>query len=129
MKQLKRMLALLLTLVMVLGLLPTASFAAGQSASGSARADKVFTDADTAILDQDVFAKIAEVEANSSAAQLNGGVNRMTEADYIALVPQVVEAIKDSETYVDGSLQQNGSFLVWETTTGMPCCYDPKNGG
>ena len=126
MKQLKRMLALLLTLVMVLGLLPTASFAAGQSASGSARADKVFTDADTAILDQDVFAKIAEVEANSSAAQLNGGVNRMTEADYIALVPQVVEAIKDSETYVDGSLQQNGSFLVWETTTGMPCCYDPR---
>ena len=126
MKQLKRLLALLLTLVMVLGLLPTMSFAAGERASGSARADKVFTDADTAILDQDVFAKIAEVEANSSAAQLNGGVNRMTEADYIALVPQVVEAIKDSETYVDGSLQQNGSFLVWETTTGMPCCYDPR---
>ena len=47
MKQLKRMLALLLTLVMVLGLLPTMSFAAGQRVSGSGRADKVYTDEDS----------------------------------------------------------------------------------
>ena len=124
MKQLKRILAILLTLVMVLGLLPTMSFAAGQRVSGSGRADKVYTDEDTAVLDQDVFARIAAVEA--STAQVNGGVNRMSESDYIALVPQVIKAIKESETYVPGSLQQNGNFLVWETTTGMPCCYDPR---
>jgi len=122
-KQFKRLFALLLVLAMVTGLLPTMA-AAGGRAKISARNDRVFTDLDNAILDNDVFAKISEVE--SSAAVRMGGVSAMTEEDYIRIIPQVIEAIESSATYVPGTLQQNGCFLVWETTTGMPCCYDPR---
>ena len=122
-KQFKRLFALLLILAMVMSILPTA-FAAGASISGRGDASRVYTDADSAILDNDVFAKIADV--TSGAATRMGGVSSMTEANYIALLPQVVEAIEASDTYVPGTLQQNGNFLVWQTTTGMPCCYDPR---
>ena len=122
-KQFKRLFALLLVLAMVMSVLP-AAFAEGASISGRGDASRVYTEADNAILDNDVFAKIADVTAG--AASRMGGISRMTEANYIALVPQVVEAIESSETYVPGTLQQNGNFLVWMTTTGMPCCYDPR---
>ncbi len=122
-KQFKRIFALLLVLAMVLSVLPTA-FAAGVGVSGRADAEHVYTEEENAILDNDVFAKIEAVKAN--AASTMGGISRMTEANYVSLVPDVIEAIKSSETYVPGTLQQNGNFLVWMTTTGMPCCYDPR---
>ena len=120
----RRLLALLIALVMVLGLLPTAAFAETPSGSNSPDNLRIFTEDDKAILDEDVFAGIESVK--SRAAQKNGvSIGMMTEADYAALVPQVIEAIESSETYVPGTLQQNGSFLVWETTVGLPCCYSP----
>ena len=124
-KQFKRLFALLLVLAMVAGLLPTMAAAGGRAnISGQAEMSRPITEEDDVILENDVFAKIAEVEAG--AASRMGGISTMTEADYIRIVPQVVDAIKSSETYVPGTLQQNGNFLVWETTTGMPCCYDPR---
>ena len=124
-KQFKRLFALLLVLAMVAGLLPTMAAAGGRATvSGDAEMARPYTEEDNAILENDVFAKIAQVEAG--AATRMGGLSRMTESDYIRIVPQVVDAIKSSETYVPGTLQQNGNFLVWLTTTGMPCCYDPR---
>ena len=124
-KTTKRLLAVLLAVVLVIGLLP--SFAlAGHRIDGEGKASEsayVFTEADHAVLQNDVFARIENVKA-ASAAQL-GGIGRMTEQDYIDLVPQVISAIESSETYVPGTLRQNGFFLVWETTVGIPCCYDP----
>ena len=122
-KQFKRLFALMLVLAMILGVMPT-GFAAGTGRDGSADAARPLAANADEILEKDVFALIAEVEA--SAARPMGGQSRMTEADYKAIVPEVVQAIESSATYVPGTLQQNGSFLVWETTTGMPCCYDPR---
>ena len=122
----KRLFAVLMVLALVVGLLPTVAFA-GHSIDGEAELSEplyVFTEADNAILQNDVFARIQNVKAE--AAQRLGGIEKMTEQNYKDLVPQVIEAIKSSETYVPGTLQQNGSFLVWETTVGMPCCYDPR---
>ena len=117
-KSFKRLFALLLVLVMVLSLMP-ATFALGKAST-----DRPLLDNANEILDADVFAKIADVEA--AAAKPMGGISRMTEADFVSLVPNVVKAIESSETYVPGTLQKNGNFLVWQTTTGMPCCYDPR---
>ena len=85
---------------------------------------RVFTDEDAALLRADVFAGIDSVKAQRAAAC--GGVEKLTEADYASMIPQVRAAVEASETYVPGSLLQNGSFLVWETTVGLPCCYDPR---
>ena len=124
-QQFKRLFALLLALAMVAGLLPVmASAEGGAPISGEAEMGRVYTEEENALLDNDVFAKIAEVEVN--AARPMGGISVMTEADYIALVPSVVKAIESSDTYVRGSLQKNGNFLVWQTTVGIPCCYDPR---
>ena len=118
----KRILALLLCTVLLLTVFPV-----------SASADKtepkedeiyVYTEADNALIDEDVFASIEEVKLE--AAQACGGIQNMTEQDYIALIPRVIEKIEASSTYVEGSLQQNGNFLVWQTTVGIPCCYDPR---
>ena len=118
----KRILALLLCTVLLLTVFPV-----------SASADKtepkedeiyVYTEADNALIDEDVFASIEEVKLD--AAEACGGIGRMKEQDYIALIPQVIEKIENSATYVPGTLQQNGYFLVWMTTVGIPCCYDPR---
>ncbi|MBQ1410333.1 MAG: InlB B-repeat-containing protein, partial [Oscillospiraceae bacterium] len=124
-KQYKRIFSLLLVLAMIVGVLPT--MAAAQESTpvpSESEAIYTYTEADNEILDNDVFSKIERVESDS--ARRAGGIGAMTEEDYIALIPQVIEAIVASDTYVPGTLQQNGYFLVWETTTGMPCCYDPR---
>ena len=123
-KQFRRLMSLIRTLILTLGLAQNIASAAGQKPSGEASAARVYTEADNALLENDVFAKISAVTADS--AQPMGGVSKMTEANYIAMLPEVIDAIKGSKTYVAGSLQQNGNFLVWETTTGIPCCYDPR---
>ena len=125
-KTTKRFFAILLAVTMLVGLLPTLTLA-GSAFDGEGKASEsvyVYTEADNAALQNDVFAKIENVKAEA-ATQL-GGIGKMTERDYIDLVPQVISAIESSATYVPGTLQQNGSFLVWETTTGLPCCYDPR---
>ncbi len=119
-KHTRKLLAVLLVMVLVLGLFPT--FAAAQTTS--AKRGHVFTALENAALDTDVFAKIEIAKAN--AAQPMGGVAKLQEADYVNMIPQVIDAIKSSKTYVPGTLQQNGNFLVWETTVGIPCCYDPR---
>ena len=119
-KHMRKLFAVLLVMVLVLGLFPT--FAAAETTS--AKRVHVFTALENAALDTDVFAKIELAKAN--AAQPMGGVAKLQEADYVNMIPQVIDAIKSSKTYVPGTLQQNGNFLVWETTVGIPCCYDPR---
>ena len=119
-KHTRKLFAVMLVMVLVLGLFPT--FAAAQTTT--AKRVHVFTALENAALDTDVFAKIELAKAN--AAQPMGGVARLQEADYVNMIPQVIDAIKSSKTYVPGTLQQNGNFLVWETTVGIPCCYDPR---
>ena len=125
-KSLKKLLSLLLVLVMVLGLFPTFAAAVDEQKDPpeAEKSPYVFTEEDNELLDRDVFAKIDAVKAEKASAM--GGMQKLNEQDYIAILPEVIEAIKASDTYVEGSLQQNGNFLVWMTTNGMPCCYDPR---
>ena len=120
----KHLITLLLTLALILGATPVLSDAKGGTPSKKFSSVHVFTEEENALLDSDVFAKIASVE--TEATQIMGGLQKMNEADFIRLIPNVRKAIESSDTYVKGSLQQNGSFLVWETTVGMPCCYSPR---
>ena len=122
-KQFKRLISVLLAMVMVLGLLPLTSFA-WERESNLDRRTRVYTEEENAAIEEDVFAKISAVTAEASRPM--GGTSRLTEADYISLLPQVIEAIESSDTYLEGSLQQNGNFLVWQTESGIPCCYDPR---
>lgn len=82
----------------------------------------VFTDEDTDLIEEDVFDKIDTLENGIKRR----GSGDLSEADYAGLIPRVMEIVENSETYVDDTLQQNGDFLVWETTVGIPCCYSPK---
>ena len=122
MNKTKKLFAVLLAALMLLTVMPVMAF----PVFGTKGAEKVhvYTDEENAILDNGVFAEIQEVK--TAAATRAGGVEKMTESDYIALIPQVIKKITASDTYVEGTLQQNGSFLVWMTTVGIPCCYDPR---
>ena len=118
-KQFKRLMTLFLAFAVLLGLAGAAS-----KAFAATEAAHVYTAEENAILENDVFARISAVQAE--AAQPMGGKAYLTEENYVAMIPDVIAAIKGSDTYVPGTLQQNGNFLVWETTTGIPCCYDPR---
>ena len=123
----KRFWALLLTAVLLLTAFPVAVGA--QGAQGSEKdAPRVFTQADDRLLADDVFAKIDAVTAPSSGGAKKNAPKRapQTEAEFAALVPQVIGAVESSETYVEGTLSNNGGVLTWETTVGMPCTYNPR---
>ncbi|MBR0152338.1 MAG: hypothetical protein IJM26_01025, partial [Lachnospiraceae bacterium] len=117
----KWLLPLLLGLILTAGL----SGAAAKAEGSSREKNYVYTEADHALLDRDVFARISEVEA-SAASTMKVSTGQLTEEDYAAMVPAVIEAVQSSKTYVQGSLQRNGDFLVWQTTVGIPCCYSPR---
>ena len=121
MKGWKRNFALLLALVLLLGLLPMGSFAEAQPEE-AADEPYVFTEEDNALIDNDVFALIADVEAEE-IKPVRG--KTPTPEDYVKILPQVIEAIEASETYVEGSLVRNGNFIWWRTTNGMACGFDP----
>ncbi len=124
-KWLSKLFAVLLTAVMLLGIAPTLAFGADAGTTGKADdAVHIYTEEEHAAIESDVFVRIQTVK-DAAAATMGGAVN-MTEADFIALLPQVESAIKSSDTYVAGSLQRNGNLLIWDTTIGIPCCYSPR---
>ena len=119
----RRWLCLVLALVLLAGCLPV-SAAFGAESERAAAASRAITEADEALLRQDVFARIdAVVEA---AAERTGGAAALTVGDYCAMLPQVRQAVEASQTYAPGTLRQNGSYLTWETLEGFACCFDPR---
>ncbi len=122
-EQWKKLLALLLSLALVLGLLPTLAAAAPVAEPEAEKPDSVYvyTEEDNARIENDVFAQIDSVKAET--AKTLGGLEKMTEQDYIDLLPQVIRKIESSETYLPGTLQRNGNFVGWESTVGVPWWY------
>ena len=116
----KRFLALLLCTALLLTLFPLTVGAVQQEEKPL----YVYTEADNARLDEDVFAAIETVKQD--AAKRCGGMDKMTEQDYRNLVPAVIEKIEASDTYIPGTLENREGFLFWQTTVGIPCCYDPR---
>ncbi len=130
--KIKKTLCIILALLLILGLTPGSVFA--KKFTTGKDEPYVYTAEDRAELDRKIFARIGDVVETARkrigpADELNDGKGRsrtvLTEEDYIALIPEVIETIKSSGIYVEGSLQQKGVSLSWETTLGMPCCYDP----
>ena len=122
----KRFWAFLLTTVLLFSAFP-AVVGAQTADDGKEDAPRVFTEADNQLLEDDVFARIDAVTAPSAGGPRKAPKRApRTEADFAALVPQVIEAVEASDTYVEGTLQNNGGVLTWETTVGMPCTYNPR---
>nr|MCR5809424.1 InlB B-repeat-containing protein [Clostridiales bacterium] len=117
----RKLLAILLAALMLFSVMPAMAMPA---VFGRPEKVHVYTEEENAILENGVLADIQEVK-NASALK-SGGIGKMTEEDYIALIPEVIKKIESSDTYVKGTLQQNGNFLVWQTTVGIPCCFDPR---
>ena len=118
----RKLICLLLALVLLLGILPAGSAAAEPQAEEGAEAPYVFTEEDNALVDNDVFARISEVEAEE-IRPVRGRPS--TPEDYVRILPQVIGAVESSETYVDGSLVRNGDFIWWRASNGMACAYHP----
>ena len=118
----KKFFALFLAVVMVISMLPTAI--AREKSAEKAEEPYVFTDADIQLVRNDVFSSIEMLKAQN--AEPMGGVGMLTETDYAAMVPEVMEAVRSSATYAEGTLEQHGSFLYWRTTNGLACCFDPR---
>ncbi|MBQ3355982.1 MAG: hypothetical protein IJG45_02560, partial [Oscillospiraceae bacterium] len=109
----KRFLAILL----ILALLPVpATFA--RQAEPSAIPEEAF-DAVTA----DVWDEIEAIEAEQIVAKRGKNSDA---ADYAAIVDDVIAAVEASDTYLEGSLNRNGSFFTWRTTEGVACGYSPR---
>ena len=123
-KNLKKLLALLLVMVMVFSLFPTIAAAEPIAEEKLEEKPYVYTQADFDELNSDVFASIESVKVE--AAQKMGGIGKMKEADYASLIPQVITAVEHSATYAEGTLEQHGNFLYWQTKKGIACCYDPR---
>ena len=105
-----RFTALLLSVLTILMSLTTA-VSAESADTASTGSFKVFTDADNAILDTDVFAAIKSVQNTALAekASVQGREALLTEEDMIASIPDIIQAIISSETYVHGTLQADNS--------------------
>ncbi len=124
-KHLKRLTAFLLALVMVLS---TGIVSSLSALTESKEPLHVYTEEEYKAIDDDVFALIGSVKEDALMRKTytEGASAYLTEEDYIGLVPDVIKAIEASDTYLEGTLQQNGYFLVWQTKSGIPCCYDPR---
>ncbi|MGN1307762.1 MAG: S-layer homology domain-containing protein [Faecousia sp.] len=111
----KRILAVLL----VLAMLPIpATFA--QNASSSAK--PVAQDAYDAVT-ADIWQTIESIEETEVVAKRGKSAGADS---YAGIVDEIIAAVEDSDTFVDGSIHRNGDFFTWETTEGIVCGYSPR---
>ena len=103
----KRFLALLLTLAMVLSLLPTAIAA-------QPKEEKI-----------DLWEEIIKMEDQVTAVR---GANSLEarQAAYVEIEDQIIQLIESSENYVPDSLIRHGDFFFWDETDGTACGYSPR---
>ena len=119
----KRVLALLLTLVMVIGLLPTIALAAEEKEPESTdEVVEVVTPEHEAELQADVFDDISTLLSG-----LNKRYSSLKREDFYEAADDVKEIVLASDTYVENSLVENGSGFYWQTTTGITCGYFPEH--
>ena len=106
-KHFKRVLALLLALVMVIGLLPTIAFAADKSA--------------------DVWSQILDYEATH--IKKNRSTGKVSADDYAAIAGDVAEIVMNSDDYKPGTCtydpDSDNAVFFWEDANGEPQGYSP----
>ena len=103
----KRLLALLLTLALMLSLLPSAIAAAPKAQ------------------ERDIWDVISEIEAHAATRANAADADSLTAA-YSGTVDEIIEAVTSSSSYVPGTLERHGDFFFWVDAKGDPNGYSPR---
>ena len=103
--RIKRVVAILLSLVLVTALLP-----APMQAQAEELSQQAYTVADA------VFAQIDAME--EQPARRSASQTQLTDA--------AAELVMASDSYVEGSLERNGDVFTWRTEQGIRCIYSPR---
>lgn len=103
----KRWIAFLLTLVMILTLLPSAMAATPETPEA------------------DVWQEITLLEDQISAFRRVSS-QETRQAAFCEIVGQLIEIVKASDSYVPGSLERHGDFFFWDTVDGQGMGYSPR---
>ncbi|MBE6927909.1 MAG: hypothetical protein E7467_05410 [Ruminococcaceae bacterium] len=106
-KHLARLVSLLLTLAMLVGMLPTLATAALKDTATEDALDYAAVDA--------LFAQFDAME--SSPAKKSASQTAKTDAAMAMVIA--------SDSYVEGSIERTGNAFTWWTTDGIHCIYDP----
>ena len=113
-----KLLALILVAAMVCGMIPAFAFAAESETVSQEISKKA-----EAIIEADIWDKIDSFEKDNIIATRDDPVSVQ---DYADLSDEIEALVKQSETYVEGSVVRNGDFFTWETTEGIVCGYSPE---
>ena len=105
----KKWIALLLTLAMLLSLVPTV-FAAAPKAEEPPR---------------DIWEIISEIEDSADQKAHTASLAGRTAA-YSAKVDEIIDAVTSSSSYVPGTLERHGNFFFWVDADGNPNGYSPS---
>ena len=136
-KHLKRLLALLLAVVMIVGMFPTVVFAADEAEPETRDLpEEATSEADDAV---EVVTPEHEAELQADVlGDINSYFNRqhkrsVSSSDAIELkdfydaAEDIKQIVLSSDTYVEDSLLENGDGFFWQTTTGITCGYFPQH--
>ncbi len=96
----KRFLALLLTIALMLSLFPAVTAASAEEDYAPLR---------------ELFGELREFQ--------DGKATRNSTAVSESTIQSLIEKIESSENYLEGSLERNDRALTWRTTDGIPCWY------
>ncbi len=118
-KTIMKIMAILLTVAMLCGMLPAFASAAKVEEERPVEISKKSED----IINADVWSVIDAYEDENIVAK-RGKV--VTAQDYAELTYDIEALVKESKTYVEGSINRNGDFFTWETTEGIVCGYSPE---
>ena len=115
----KKFFAILLTVAMLCSMLPI--FASAEEIKKSD--DMEISKKSEAIIEADIWNKIDAFEDDNIIGTRDDPVDT---TDYAELSDEIESLVKQSETYVEGTVVRNGDFFTWETTEGIVCGYSPE---
>ena len=104
----KRWIALLLSLVLILSVIPVSYARPAESAPA-----------------EDVWETIQAIEDRLDSRVSCTDLNARTAA-YSGAVDEIIAAVVASSAYVPGSLVRHGDFFYWDETDGTACGYSPR---
>ena len=114
-KHLKKLLALLLALLMIIGILPVSVFALESKLEAQRKNGKAWD-------------RIYEYQ-NTHFAAKRAKKQEITYEDYCSIAGDLAEIVKTSDDYVEGSCtydpDSGNAMFFWDTTDGEACGYSP----
>ncbi len=118
-KTIMKLMAMILVVAMLCSMLPVFASAAKVENEQPKEITKKSED----IINSDIWSKIDTFE-KENVKPTRGKV--VTADSYANLSDEIEALVKQSETYVEGSINRNGDFFTWETTEGIVCGYSPE---